>query len=80
MMIKKVINLKEINHKIWTENFDNDSQRQLDYGMLNNLYSLHRIAYSLLENDIDIQEKILKAIKKEQVKLEKKRYDILIRK
>jgi len=66
--------LKEINHKIYVDNFEGNDELQNDRCVLERLYHLHLIAFELTELDEKVQDRILKAIKREQVKLENKKF------
>jgi hypothetical protein len=72
-LIKRIPTIKDVNHSIWEEYFEHDTQAQTDYNMLMSLYALHRITVDFLENDPLIRDRILAIIKKEQVRLEKKK-------
>jgi hypothetical protein len=68
--------LKSINHKIFLNNFKDNDALQKDRCLLERLYSLHFIAFELAELDEKVRDRILKVIKREQVKLEQKKYRI----
>lgn len=68
--------LKQINHDIYQEYIERHSNTELalSYQLLDYLYILHRVTYDLLDIDENVRDRILKAIKREQVKLEDKKY------
>jgi hypothetical protein len=70
----KMKTLKQLNNEIYAS-YLQKTQTSLDYNTLNDLYTIHSIMYNLLAFDKKIRERILKAIRKEQRKLEDKKVE-----
>lgn len=66
--------LKEINHKVFVENYEYNDRLQQDRCLLERLYHLHLMAWEFLDLDENVKDRVLKTIKREQVKLENKKY------
>ena len=64
------ITIKEINHSIYMRYFEDDDKLHIKYSLLQGLYSLHAITYQYIEWDEKVRDRILKTIRREQIKIE----------